>query len=55
MDEEWKSVEQALTHILKMQFAQNDLCTAATFWIAAFSKLESSLDVQTKIQFGRPN
>ena len=30
-------------------------CIAATFWIAAFSKLESSLDVQTKIQFGRPN
>ena len=31
------------------------LCSAATFWIAAFSKLESSLDVQTKIQFRRPN
>ena len=28
MDDEGKSVEQALTHILKMQFAQNDLCTA---------------------------
>ena len=26
--------------------------SAATFWIAAFSKLKSSLDVQTRTQFG---
>ena len=30
-------------------------CTAATFQNAAKTKLESSLDVQTRIQFGRPN
>ena len=29
--------------------------TAATFQNAAKTKLESSLDIQTKIQFGRPN
>ena len=30
-------------------------CSAATFQNAAKTKLESSLDVQTRIQFGRPN
>ena len=28
LDDERKSVEQAVTHILKMQFAQNNPCTA---------------------------
>ena len=28
LDDERKSVEQALTHILKMQFAQNNPCNA---------------------------
>ena len=31
------------------------ICSAATFQNAAKTKLESSLDVQTRIQFGRPN
>ena len=31
------------------------VCTAATFQNAAKTKLESSLAVQTRIQFGRPN
>ena len=30
-------------------------CSAATFQNAAKTKLESSLDVQTRIQFSRPN
>ena len=33
-------------------FRSSGRCTTATLWIAAFSKLESSLDVQTEFQYG---
>ena len=48
---DWKSENRTK----RSAFLNKDACSAATFQNAAKTKLESSLDVQTRIQFGRPN
>ena len=49
-----KTIRSALQEIQAIEIYHNIPITAATFENAAKTKLESSLDVQTRNQCGRP-